>query len=345
MAKPSRESRGSQVSLARLLAALFIIGLITPISSFALTRTYFASSVTSESMAALWVAKDRGLFNKYGLEVQFILMPRSAVTIASLVAGEIDMAIVGPGNLLNAAAGGAEVVGVGNLVQKLDYSLVSRPEIKKAEDLRGKRVAISGTGAVSHIVALLAFQMLGVDPNQAKITFLTIPGTEITRRVALESNTVEATTLNGAIGSVYANRGYSMLYSFKGSSVILPQTVLTTSRRVTVTKPQIVESYLKAFIESIAYMLDPPNKSTVTRIIATNLRLDNPADAEESYQTIINSYERVPSLNLDGMKKLHGILTSINPKLASVRSESVVDTTFVQKLERSGFIQSFAKKP
>jgi hypothetical protein len=118
-----------------------------------------------------------------------------------------------------------------------------------------------------------------------------------------------------------------MLYNFKGSGIILPQTVLTTARRVTVAKPQIVESYLKAFIESIAYMLDPPNKSTVIRIIATNLRLDNPADAEESYQTIVNSYERVPSLNLDGMKKLHGILTSINPKLASVRSESVVDTS------------------
>ena len=345
MTKPRRESRGTLVSFAWLLAVLFSLGLATPPRSIALTRTYFASSVTSESMSALWVAKDRGLFSKYGLDVQFILMPRSAVTIASLVAGEIDMAIVGPGNLLNAAAGGAEVVGVGNLVQRLDYSLVSRPEIKKPEELRGKRIAISGPGAVSHIVALLALQLLAVDPNQAKITFLTIPGTEITRRVALESNTVEATTLNGAIGSVYANRGYSMLYNFKGSGVILPQTVLTTSRRVTLAKPQIVESYLKAFIESIAYMLDPVNKSTVARVIATNLRLNNPADAEESYQTVVNSYERVPSLNLDGMKKLHGILTSINPKLASVRSESIIDASFVQKLESSGFIQSFAKKP
>lgn len=345
MTQPSRESRGSQILCAWLLTVLFFIGLATPPRSLALTRTYFASSVTSESMAALWVAKDRGFFSKYGLDVQFILMPRSAVTIASLVAGEIDMAIVGPGNLLNAAAGGAEVVGVGNLVQRLDYSLVSRPEIKKAEDLRGKRIAISGTGSVSHIVALLALQMLGVDPNQFKITFLAIPGTEITRRIALESNTVEATTLNGAIGAVYANRGYTVLYNFKGSGVILPQTVLTTSRRVTLAKPQVVESYLKAFIESIAYMLDPANKSTVVRVIATNLRLNNPADAEESYQTVVNSYERIPSLNLDGMKKLHGILTSINPKLASVRSESIIDASFVQKLESSGFIRSLTKKP
>jgi len=296
-------------------------------------------------MAALWVAKDRGFFSKYGLDVQFILMPRSAITIASLVAGEIDMAIVGPGNLLNAAAGGAELVGVGNLVQRLDYRFVARPEIKKIEDLRGKRVAISGPGAVSHIVALLALQMLGVDPNQLKIAFLTIPGTEVNRRIALESNSVEATTLNGAVGDLYANRGYSLLYNFKGSGVVLPQTVLTTARRTAATKPQIVDSYLKAFVEATSYLLDPANKTTMVRLMATNLRLNNPAEAEGSYQTVVNSYERIPYPNLDGMKKLHGILISINPKIASVRPESVVDYSFIQKLESSGFIQSVGRKP
>jgi len=296
-------------------------------------------------MTALWIARERGLFNKYGLDVQFILMPRSAVTVASLVAGEIDMAIVGPGNLLNAAAGGAEIVGVGNLVQRLDYRLVVRPGIKKPEDLRGKRVAISGPGAVSHIVALLAFQIMGIDANQSRITFLTIPGTEMNRRIALESNTVEATTLNGSIGDLYAGRGYSVLYNFKGAGVIMPQTVLTTARRTAVAKPQMVDAYLKAFSESIAYILDPANKSTVTRSIATNLRLNNPADAEEAYLTVASSYERVPAPNLDAMKRLHSILISINPKLASVRPDSVVDTSFIQKLESSGFIQSLAKKP
>ena len=340
MSEPKRKSRSSRVSLV----ALLIAGLATPTYSLALTRTNFASSITSESMAVLWVAKERGLFNKYGLDVQFILMPRSAVTIASLVAGEIDMAIVGPGNLLNAASGGAEIVGVANLVQKLDYRLVARPEIKKPEELRGKRLAISGTGAVSHIVALLALQMMGIDPNQAKITFLTIPGTEMNRRIALESNTVDATTLNGSIGDLYAGRGYAMLYNFKGVGVIMPQTVLTTARRTASAKPQIVDAYLRAFIESIAYVLNPANKSTVTRTIATHLRLNRPAEAEEAYATVVNSYERIPAPNLDGMKKLHGILTSINPKLAAVRPESVVDPSFIQKLQSSGFIQGFAEK-
>jgi ABC-type nitrate/sulfonate/bicarbonate transport system substrate-binding protein len=127
--------------------------------------------------------------------------------------------------------------------------------------------------------------------------------------------------------------------------VILPQTVLTTSRRTTANKPQVVEAYLKAFVEAISYMLDPANKASVVKTLATNLRLSNPADAEESYQTVVNSYERVPYPNLEAMKKLTGILATINPKLGTLRPENVVDYSFIQKLESSGFIQSVSRKP
>ena len=139
------------------------------------TRTNLAGSVTSESMTALWVARDRGLFKKYGLDMQFILMPRNPLAVAALLAGEIDAAIVGPGHVINAASSGADLIGIANLKQKLDYRLNGRPEIKKKEDLRGKRIAISGPGSTSHLQALLALQDFNVDPTQAKITFLTIP--------------------------------------------------------------------------------------------------------------------------------------------------------------------------
>lgn len=331
------------------LLSLFVLAVYLLADSRAvaanLTRSNFASSITSESMAAVWIAKDRGLFRKYGLDPQFIQMPRSALTVAALIAGEIDMAVIGPGHLINAATSGADLIGIANFVQKLDYRLVGKPELKRPEDLRGKRIAISGTGAVSHIVALLALQKLSFDPNQGKITFLAIPGTELNRRIALETGSVDATALNGSIGDLYAGRGYSMLFNFKGSGVTMPQTMLVTTRRTAANKPQLVEAYLKTLIEATAYLLKPQNKDTVTRIMASNLRLNSVADAEEAYQAVTNSHERVPYPNLDGMKKLHGVLSSINPKLVDVRVETVVDPGFLSKLESSGFIQSVYRKP
>ena len=310
----------------------------------ALIRTNFASSITSESMTVVWVAKERGFFQKYGLEVQSIQMPRSALTVTALIAGEIDAAIIGPGHLLNAATSGADLVGIANFVQKLDYRFVGRPEIKKAEDLRGKRVAISGPGAVSHVVALLAIQNLGLDPNRDKITFLTIPGTEMNRRIALETASVDASGLNGAVGDLYASRGYSMLFNFKGSGISLAQTALATTRRTIAAKPRVIEGYLKAFIEALAYVLDPANKAAVTRIIASNLRLEGSA-AEDAYRAVVDSYEHIPYPNVDGIKRLQAIIVQLNPKLASVKAESVVDSSLINKIEAGGFLKGLSKTP
>jgi NitT/TauT family transport system substrate-binding protein len=250
-------------------------------------KTTFASSITSESMTPMWVARERGLFRKHGLDMQYVVIPRSPLAIAALVAGEIDAAIIGPGHLINSASTGSDLFGLANFFQKLDYRLVARPEIKKADDLRGKRVAISGPGATSHLITMLAYQGMHFDPVQARVTLLTIPGTEMTRRLAMESGSVEATTLRGAIGEIYGNKGFTILYNFKTTGMTLPQSVLVASRRTAAAKPQVIDAYLRTMLEAIAVTIDPANKPSVTKAIATNLRLSNPADADEAYQAVV----------------------------------------------------------
>jgi ABC-type nitrate/sulfonate/bicarbonate transport systems, periplasmic components len=137
-----------------------LLPFIAPRRAVGQIKSNLSSSVTSESMTHVWVARDRGLFKKYGLDMQFILMPRNPLAIAALLAGEIDAAIVGPGHLVNAGLSGADVIGIANFNQKLDFRLNTRPEIKKPEDLHGKRIAISGPGSTSHLVTMLSLQGL-----------------------------------------------------------------------------------------------------------------------------------------------------------------------------------------
>jgi ABC-type nitrate/sulfonate/bicarbonate transport system substrate-binding protein len=337
--------RGSRSSCHRFFLAVFAVAfcVVASVSATAQTRTNFASNITSESMTAVWVARERGLFKKHGLDMQYIVMPRSPLAIAALVAGEIDVAIVGPGHLISAGTGGADLIGIANFFLKLDCRLNVRPDIKKSEDLRGKRIAISGPGATSHLVTLLALQALNVDPVQARIALLTIPGTELNRRLALESGSVDGTTLRGSVGDMYGNKGFTVLYNFKNTRMTLPQSMLVTSRRTAAAKPQVVEAYVKTLIEGIGLLLDP-NKASVTKTITTNLRLSNAADAGEAYHSVVNSYERVPYTSVESMKRLHVLLSTINPKVKEVRVESVIDNSFVSKLDQSGFVQSVWKK-
>jgi NitT/TauT family transport system substrate-binding protein len=335
--------RGNDL-LGGCCALIVILSLIVcaPSPITAQTKSNLSSSVTSESMTHVWVARERGLFKKYGVDMQFILMPRNPLAIAALLAGEIDAAIIGPGHLVNAGLSGAELAGIANFNQKLDFRLNTRPDIKKPEDLRGKRIAVSGPGSTSHLVSMLALQGLSIDP--AKITFLTIPGTEMNRRLALESGSVDATTLRGAMGEVYANKGFTLLYNLKSAGVTLPQNMMVTTRRTAATKPQVIEGHLKATIEAIAMINDPANKELVCRLLASNLRLSNPADVEESYQAVITNYERAPHTSVEGMKRLQKLLIQLNPKIAEVRVETLIDNSFMNRLESSGFIQNLYKK-
>jgi NitT/TauT family transport system substrate-binding protein len=333
-----------RVALACIVLIGFPFTIVPSERAAAQIKSNLSSSVTSESMAAVWVARERGLFKKYGVDMQFILMPRNPLAIAALLAGEIDAAIIGPGHLVNAGLSGAEVIGVAAFNQKLDFRLNTRPEIKKPEDLRGKRIAISGPGSTSHLVTMLSLQGLNIDPIQSNITLLTISGTEMNRRLALESGSVDATTLRGAMGDLYANKGYTLLYNLKAAGVTLPQNMLVTTRRTAATKPRVIEGYLKATIEAIALISDPANKELVSRLLASNLRLNNPADVEESYQAVSANYERAPHIPLEGMKRLQKLLIQLNPKIAEVRVENLIDNSFMNKLESSGFVQSVYKK-
>jgi ABC-type nitrate/sulfonate/bicarbonate transport system substrate-binding protein len=335
-------------SFGRAALLWFLAGsFLAPFCALSLARaqvkSFLASSVTSESMATVWVARDRGLFKKHGIDMDFVLMPRNSLTVAALIAGEIDAALIGPGHLINAGLSGADLIGIASFQRRLDFRLNVRPDIKKAEDLRSKKIAISGPGATSHIVSLLALKSLHIDPAQAKITFLTIPGTEMNRRLALETGAVDATTLHGSVGDLYGEKGYPILYNFKTTGATLPQNMLVTTRRTATSKPQLIEGYLEAMIEAIAFIGDPVNKELVTKLLATNLRLPNAAAAEESYNSVVDAFERVPRIDLDGMKQLQQIMAQINPKVAGVRVERVIDNSFVNRLQSSGYIQSMSK--
>jgi ABC-type nitrate/sulfonate/bicarbonate transport system substrate-binding protein len=328
--------------------SIWAISLLQPLGAprfvTAQVRSNLSSSVTSESMTHVWVAQERGLFKKYGIDMQFVLMPRNPLAVAALLAGEIDAAIIGPGHLFNAGLGGADLISIATFHQKLDYRLNARPEIKKPEDLRGKRLAVSGPGSTSHLMAMLCLQGLNLDPVQARISFITIPGTEMNRRLALETNGVDATTLRGAMGDLYGNKGYTLLYNLKSTGATLPQNVMVTTRRTAANKPQLIEGYLKALVEAIALTLDPANKELVSKLLASKLRLSNPADVEESYNSVVDSFERTPHTSVEGMKRLQKILAQINPKIAEVRVETLIDNSIMNKLESSGFIQSLYKK-
>src|SRR5882724_10624910 len=139
----------------------------------------------------VWVAKEVGLFNKYGLEVEPIFLRGGQMATQALVAG--DPPIVNIGTVVQAGLQGHDIVLIASSENAYNYSVVSRAGINKIEELKGKRLGVSGFGSASHNAALILFKKFNLEPN--KDVSLVVAGPTSDRLSAVEGGRIDATLL------------------------------------------------------------------------------------------------------------------------------------------------------
>jgi ABC-type nitrate/sulfonate/bicarbonate transport system substrate-binding protein len=115
-----------------------------------------------------------------------------------------------------------------------------------------------------------------------------------------------------------------------GQAMVVPHSFLTQ-------RPDIVESYLKAEIEALAFALAPKNKPAVLKTLMKRLKIDA-AGAEEGYQDLLKGVDRKPFPSLDGLRNVQRMLKIRTPKIGEIKAEEVIDARIMRKLDESGFI-------
>src|SRR6266403_3887442 len=107
-------------------------------SSFAAdpTKLLIAHGAISNNVEPLWIAKEQGIFHKYGIEADlvFIIAGRA---MQAMLAAQVPVGMVGATHVVNAVTGGGDFVMILGLQNTLDYLFISRPSIKSAEELKG----------------------------------------------------------------------------------------------------------------------------------------------------------------------------------------------------------------
>ena len=132
----------------KLIAKLSIIGALvaaftaTPLSAQTLKKIRIGYPSLSFRQSNVWVAKETGIFNKYGLEVEPIFLRGGQMATLALVAG--DPPIVNIGTVVQANLVGSNLVLVAAVENQYDQIVFARPGITKLEQLKGKNFGISG---------------------------------------------------------------------------------------------------------------------------------------------------------------------------------------------------------
>jgi ABC-type nitrate/sulfonate/bicarbonate transport system substrate-binding protein len=304
------------------------------------TKLLIAHGAISSNVAPLWLAKEQGIFRKYGIDADLVFIIAGRATQAML-AGQVPVGLVGATHVTNTVTGGGDLVMVLGLQNTLDYLFIARPSIKSAEDLKGKKVAIGTPSGSASLATYVALDYLGLNPRRDNIVLLGIGGVP-ERLGALRSGSVEATSLSPEFGQVVISEGYRVLLNTGKENVPFQSSGLVVSRAMMRAQPQLVENIAKATVEGVAFVHKPSNKEVVIKSLARNLRLDKAERLEKAYQNLVEELPKKPCPTMEGVASVIKLMAQhgLNAKASQVKPEEVADLSLCKKFEESGFFRS-----
>jgi NitT/TauT family transport system substrate-binding protein len=302
-----------------------------------LEKVVIGHSSMRNDIAFLWVPQQVGIFRKNGLDPTIVFIPGGVRMIQAIVAGSAVAGSVGATLVTSAVAGGSDAVMILGITNRLTYDIWAKPEIKRPEDLKSKSLAISGFGSSSHLASFLMLKHFGLDEKRDSITFLAI-GDEPTRAQALITGRIDATIIDPSVSGPLRERKFSYLGNLQELGVPFVNNSVTTTRQFLKEHPRSAEAIVKSIVEGNAYMLNAANRSTVTAILAKNLRLPQ-KEAEKAYEDLLPKVERKPYPNMEAVKATVQVMGLRNPKIAQLKPEDLVDVSILQRLEQSGSLR------
>jgi NitT/TauT family transport system substrate-binding protein len=302
-----------------------------------LRKVRMAFTSLSSVMCPPWIAREVGIFNKYGLDVEVIATPTGVEGMNALIAGEVQFLQISGGTTASAALGGADVMVVGTTLDALVQSLIARPEIEKAEQLKGKSVGITRFGTSIDVGARLALKHFGLVPEK-EVAIVQVGGME-SMVTALQTNRIQAGILSYPAITQALKLGNRVLLDVASLGIPYAFTGITTRGRLIKEDPDLVRRYMMAQTEAIARA--KRDKNLALKVMGKYLRTANPNALAESYDIDVQKYMlRVPLTTVEAMKSVLDDLAGRIPKAKDAEPKRFFDDTFVRQMQASGFIDA-----
>lgn len=319
-------------SLATLIIASASFLFFHPLALAAERITAVYTSIAA-AYAPFWVAKDKGIFDKYNLETSLVYMRGTVPTIAALANNDIEFVQSGAAPFINYAARGGDVVLLGCLANKvIDYVLVAHPSISRIEQLRGKTIAISRPGDQTYYYVRDILKRYGISLKEVR---LVQTGLQPERVAALKQGIVMASILNRPNNLVLEQEGYKRLLDIEDLKLPAGVRCLITTRKLLKSRPATAEKFAMAWLESIRFILT--QKKETKQIISKYTRNTEEVHLEEAWQSLSAQTEVPPYVSVSQLQGQVTTLAEDQPDLNRFDAKTMVDNSVIKKLEDSGW--------
>ncbi len=298
-------------------------------------------SSISGSMAVLWVAKEAKLFEKYGIDLEPVYISSSSKSTQALLAGDTPISQTAATGIIAAALEGADVTMIGSVVDTIVFSLMTRPEIKSINDLKGKKVGVSRLGASSDTSLRLFLKMNNLQPDKdvAVIQVGGIP--EIL--AALKSGAIDGGMVSPPTTVAARKAGFTELVDLGTLGVKYAHTGLAANKTWLAKNKDLTDRFMKAYVEGLHMFKTKPD--VAKQVISKYAQITDQEVLDDTWEVYAKKYmPEVPHSTAAGVKTILDELALKNPKAAAADPAKFVDDSFVQALEQSGFIKALYGK-
>lgn len=321
-------------STARFIALVFFAVSLSP-SPSAARDLRIASAGLSGEFLPLWIAQDKRIFKKYGFDTEVITFQGGPLAVQALVSGSIQFHLGGNSSIVDAKMQGANTITLAMFVDTLPYTLVASQKIKSQNQLKGGRFAVSRLGSVSDLSLRIALRNMGINPEKEAV-ILGI-GDQTSRFSALRSGTVDATVISPPLTVTARKLGFNLLTSFQEAGITWAYDSIDVTAEFAKQNRETVLNFLKAFIESTAYI--GKNKEESLAVLSRWMRLNDREALEETYTYLLRTLPKKPYASDKGLQAVLDAIVLRNPRAKEFKPQDFTDMSYLREIDQSGFIE------
>src|SRR4030095_130462 len=329
--------------LVALLPILSVFG-ISAAQERKLDTLIVSYSSFTGNRAPFWIAKELGLYEKYGLDVKLVNIAAGSVSLTALLAGNVHLSTDSSSTVVSAAARGAPVVTV-STNGALPYQLIALPSIKAPAELKGKIVGSSRIGAGTDFLLRRILAKLGLTLGK-DVSLIPTGVSESEKRIQLMfQGKIDATIGESDKVFQFAELGgqkLSLLGQPQDFGVPSPGSEINTTRQILKEFRPRLKAFFMAYGEAIA--AGRRNKELAYRAFRKHMRIDNPRLLEFTYN--VQLLDAIPSKSYPRQYAIQASIEDLRdstPKLEGMKAVDFFDASLIKELDSEGFFAKLAK--
>lgn len=312
-----------------VLATAIVVLVLSIHPGWAQNKVRLNWTAVTGAQSGAYIAQEEGLFKKHGLEVEMIHIASSSRGIQAILAGEIAFSYMDGLNAAQANLKGAGLAYVAGATNRMVFSLMSRPEIKRVGDLKGKKIGITRVGSSTHTAALYALNQAGLKPSDYQI----LPLVEVPNILtALMAGQVDAGVVSPPTNSRARKAGFNELMNLAKEGPEYVSVGLGTSRAYIKGNEETVRRVVRAYAEAVA--LFKANKAVGVRVLQKYTRVKDADILEDAYEQFREYLASPPYVSRKGIEAILSELGEREPAARQAKPDDFMDMRFVAEVER-----------